>query len=146
MQYQQQIVIRAPVSSVFSFMDDVAREPDWQPGILEARKDPPGETTVGTRKQYVSEFMGRRIQNTYVTTAFDRDRQVTYETTPDSVLQAKVDLHFEPVEEGTRVTMAVRGKPSGPLRFVPQGILEGVFRKELESSLRLLRDLLETSS
>jgi len=143
MEYRHQVVIACPVSRVFAFMDDVTREREWQPGILEAEKIPPGETHVGTRKRYVSRFMGRRLENTYVTTLFEVDRRVSYETTSASALHAQVHLTFEPAGEGTRVIMAVRGKPSGPLRFVPTGILEAVFRKELGTSLDALRKILE---
>ena len=143
MEYQHRVVVNAPVSQVFAFMDDVAREAEWQPGIMEAHKEPAGETEVGTRKRYVSEFMGRRIENTYVTTVFQKDERVVYETTKNSVLQAKVELLFGATGGGTEVTMAVRGKPSGPLRFIPKGILEGVFRKELQTSLGLLKKILE---
>ena len=143
MRYQHQVVIATPVSLVFAYMDDVTREREWQPGIIEAHKEPPGETGVGTRKRYVSEFMGRRIENTYVTTRFEPNRRVVYETTPDSVLQAEVELRFEQTGGGTKVTMAVRGKATGPLRFIPKSVLEGVFRKELESSLSLLKKQLE---
>jgi carbon monoxide dehydrogenase subunit G len=124
-------------------MDDVTREAEWQPGIREASKEPAGDTTVGTRKRYVSEFMGRRIENVYVTRRFVPNEHVSYETTSESVLRAKVDLRFEPVGSGTRVTMAVAGKVTGVLKFLPKSVLEGVFRKELESSLRLLKDRLE---
>ena len=143
MRYQEQVEISSPVSRVFDYMDDVAREPEWQPSLVEASKEPSGPTAVGTRKRYVSEFMGRRIENTYLTTLFERNRRVVYETSPGSVLQAKVELSFEEVGAGTRVTMAVDGKAAGPLRFLPQGLLEGVFRKELQASLDLLRKNLE---
>jgi hypothetical protein len=124
-------------------MDDVSREPEWQPGIREATKEPPGPTSVGTRKRYVSEFLGRRIENVYVTKVFVPNEHVSYETTRDSVLRARVDLRFEVVGEGTSVTMAVDGKVSGALRLVPKSVLEGVFRKELETSLGLLKKRLE---
>lgn len=143
MQYEHQVVIARPVSVVFSYMDDVNREGEWQPSIIEAQKDPPGETAVGTRKRYISEFMGRRIENTYVTTLFEPSERVSYETTPDSVLRARVDLRFESVGAGTKVTMAFRGKLTGPLRFIPQGVLEGVYQKEMRSSLALLKERLE---
>ena len=143
MRYQEEVVISSPISRVFEYMDDVSREPEWQPSLVEASKEPLGPTAVGTRKRYVSEFMGRRIENTYVTTHFEPNRRVNYETSPGSVLQAKVELSFEEVGVGTRVTMAVEGKAAGPLRFIPQGLLEGVFRKELQASLDLLRRKLE---
>ena len=146
MKYRHRVVIESPISRVFAFMDNVEREPEWQPGIQEASKEPPGPTAVGTRKRYVSEFMGNRIVNTYVTKAYEMDRHVTYETTKDSVLRARVDLSFRTVDGGTEVTMAVTGKATGVLRFVPKTLLEGVFRKELESSLSLLKTKLEAAN
>ena len=143
MHYQHRVIIDAPLSRVFAYMDDVTREKEWQPAIVEASKEPQGPTAVGTRKRYESEFMGRHIVNTYVTTRFEPDSRVWYETTSDSVLRAKVELQFESTGTGTAVTMAVTGKATGPLRFIPTGILEGVFRKELEDSLRRLKEQLE---
>ena len=143
MQFEHQVVIASPISRVFTYMDDVSREREWQPSIVEAYKDPPGETALGTRKRYMSEFMGRRMENTYVTTLFEPNQRVSYETTPDSVLRAKVELSFEPVGAGTKVTMAFRGKLTGPLRFIPQSVLEGVYHKELKSTLALLKQRLE---
>jgi hypothetical protein len=143
--YQHSVLIDAPLPLVFAYMDDVSREHEWQPNIVEARKDPPGETGVGTRKSYVSEFMGKRIENTYVTVVFDPNRHVVYDTTPDSVLQARAELTFEEVGGSTRVTMAFEGKVSGPLRFVPKGVLEKLYQKELETTLGLLKTRLESS-
>jgi carbon monoxide dehydrogenase subunit G len=144
MKYQHQVVIHSPVSQVFAYMDDVEREKEWQPGIKKASKDPPGPTAVGTRKRYVSEFLGRPITNTYVTSAFEPNKRVVYETTSDSVLRARVELTFEPTDSGTSVTMEVQAKPTGVLRFIPQAILESTARKELEGSMALLKGKLET--
>ncbi len=143
MKYRHRVAIRSPVSEVFSYMDDVEREREWQPGIKEATKEPPGPTAVGTRKRYVSEFLGRPISNTYVTSVFEPDRRVVYETTADSVLKARVELTFEALESGTRVTMEVQAKPTGVLRFIPRSILEATARKELEASMVLLKNNLE---
>ncbi len=126
-------------------MDDVEREREWQPGIQEASKDPPGPTAVGTRKRYLSEFLGRPIRNTYMVALFEPDRRVVYETTPDSVLRARVELTFEAVGSGTTVIMEVQAKPTGVLRFIPQAMLETAARKELEESMALLKKQLETT-
>lgn len=125
-------------------MDDVTREREWQPNILEASKEPPGETGVGTRKRYVSRFLGKRIENTYVTKVFETNRRVVYETTSDSVLQARVELLWNPVGTGTRVTMSLEGKVGGVLRFIPGRVLDATYRKELESTLALLKERLES--
>jgi carbon monoxide dehydrogenase subunit G len=143
MKYQHQVVIDSPVTRVFAYMDDVDREREWQPSIQEAHKDPPGDTAVGTRKRYVSEFLGRRIENTYVTQVFELDQRVVYETTSDSVMRARAELGFEPAGSGTQVTMTVDAKPTGILRFIPRTLLEGTARNELETSLGLLKKQLE---
>jgi carbon monoxide dehydrogenase subunit G len=145
MHLEHEIVIQRPVSDVFAYMDDVNREREWQPGILDARKEPPGPTVVGTRKSYASEFMGKRIENVYVTRVFEPNHHVVYETTPESVLQARAELRWETAGSGTRVTMRFDGKVGGPLRFVPQRVLEGVYRKELEKTLGLLKVRMESS-
>ena len=144
MRYRNQVFIDCPVSEVFAYMDDVEQEKDWQPGIKEASKDPLGETAVGTRKRYVSEFLGRPVRNTYVTSAFELDKRVVYETTSDSVMKARMEITFEAEGSGTRVTMEIQAKPTGVLRFIPQAILEGTAGKELEKSLALLKKELES--
>lgn len=143
MRFEHEIIIQRPIADVFSYMDDVSREREWQPGILDARKDPSGPTMIGTRKQYVSEFLGRRIENTYVTRVFEPNEHAVYETTSGSALQARAELRWEPAGSGTRVTMSFEGKVRGPLRFVPQRILEAAYQKELEKTLGFLKARLE---
>lgn len=141
--YEQSIVIARPVADVYAYMDDIAQERDWQPQLVEAEQTPPGPSAVGTRKRYVSEFMGKRLENTYVVTVCEPGRHLVAETTDGSMLDARSDLRWEPVEGGTRVTMALEGRPAGPLRFVPPRMLEKVFTKEVEGALARLRERLE---
>ena len=141
--HEQSIVIRRPVAEVFTYMDDISREREWQPQLLEADQTPPGPTAVGSRKRYVSEFMGIRLENTYVVKVYEPNRRLVCESTPDSILNATSDLRWEEAEGGTRVTMALEGKPSGALRFVPGRMLEATFEKEVRTTLARLKDQLE---
>ena len=143
MKYQHQVLIQRYVPDVFAYMDDVSREPEWQPNLVEASQDPPGPTAVGTRKRYASQFMGKRIENTYVTTVYEPPSRIVYESTPDSVLQATVEVRFDDVSGATRVTMALEGKVAGVLRFVPGKVLEAAYKSELETTLGLLKKSLE---
>ena len=56
---------------------------------------------------------------------------------------ARVELIFQEEGSGTRVTMEVQSKPTGVLRFIPQAILEGTARKEMERSFALSKKELE---
>ena len=140
---QYAIVIDRPVADVFAYMDDVDREHEWQPNLREAEQIPPGPTAVGTRKRYVSDFMGKRVENTYEVIELEAGRRVVYRTTRDSSIDATSEVICEPVPGGTRVTMFVEGKPTGLLRFVPKKLMEKVYQEELAASLKQLKARLE---
>lgn len=141
--YEQSIFIARPTAEVFAYMDDLEREREWQPQLLEAEQTPPGPTAVGTRKRYVSEFMGKRILNTYVVCVYVPNRRIVCETTKDSVLAATSDVRWDDEEGGTRLTMTLEGSPCGSFRFVPAAMLERAFAKEVNGALDRLKERLE---
>ncbi len=145
MQDEVTIVIECPPARVFAFMDDVSREGEWQPNLVEATQTPPGPTRLGSRKSYASQFMGRRVENTYEVVVWQPDERVVYQTTPESALQAAVEVTFEAIGASTQVTMRVDGTVGGPLKLVPKRLLERAQRKELEASLERLKTILEAS-
>ena len=137
------IVIECAPAEVFSYVDDVTREHEWQPNLESAEQEPAGETRVGTRKRYVSTFMGRETKNTYAVTELEPGRRIVCETTGDSTIEARSEVVCESEGSGTRVTMHIEGKPKGALRFVPRQVLEAAYREELESTLARLKEQLE---
>lgn len=137
------IYIRRPPSQVYQYMDDVSREGEWQPNLRSASQDPHGPSRVGTRKRYVSEFLGREIENTYVIVEVDPGRRVVSETTPDSAAEVTTEVTWDPEDSGTRVTMSVEGRPRGFMKLMPRGMLEAAYRKELSASLQRLKERLE---
>ena len=141
--HEQSIVIRRPLAEVFAYMDDVSLEREWQPHLLAAEQTPPGPTTVGSRRRYVSEFLGKRLENTYVVQLYEPETRIQLETTPDSVVQATTDIRWDAEGAATRVTMRLEGKPKGALRFVPRAMLEATFEKEVRTTLELLKEVLE---
>jgi hypothetical protein len=142
----ERILIRRPRLEVAAYMDDVTRESEWQPALLEASQDPPGPTGVGTRKRYVSEFLGRRVTNTYVATAVEPGRRVAYETTRDSTVRATMVVAWDDADGGTRVTLTMDGKATGVLRFVPRAMLEEAWQRQLRATLERLKERLEAAA
>jgi carbon monoxide dehydrogenase subunit G len=142
--HEQSITIRRPVAEVFAYMDDISRETEWQSQLVEAHQSPAGPTAVGTRKRYVSQFLGKRLENTYVVEVYEPDRRVVCRSTPDSVLNATTELLWEDVGGETRITMSLDGAASGPLRFVPAAMLEATFEKEVRTTLARLKERLES--
>jgi uncharacterized membrane protein len=139
------IVIRRPPDEVFDYMDDVSREHEWQPNLRSAEQVPQGPTAVGTRKKYISGFMGRDVRNTYVVAELDPGRRIVYQTEKGSAIEARSEVRCEPNGSGTRVTMFLEGKPKGFLKLVPQRALELAYRGELEGTLQRVKDRLEAA-
>ena len=143
LEYKETIVIRRPVADVFQFMQDLQREHEWQPNLLKASQDPEGVSGVGTTRHYVSEFLGKQFQNTYVYTVYDPNQRVVYESTSKSDTQATSEILWKAVEGGTQVTLRVAAETSGLLRFVPRSLVTSVGKRELGESLNRLKNLLE---
>jgi len=141
--HEASIFIRRPVPDVFAYMDDISREVEWQSSLVEAMQTPPGPTAVGTRKRYVSEFMGKKIVNTYVVEVYEPNRRIVATTTDDSILKATSDLRWTDEEGGTRVTMGLEGSAAGPLRFLPASLIEATFEREVKTTLSRLKECLE---
>lgn len=141
--HEHSVVIARPLDHVFGYMSDVGREPEWQPRLVEAEQTPPGPPAIGSRRRYVSEFLGKRVVNTYVVTDYEPKRRLVCESTRDSVVRATSEIRWQETGDGTRVTMTFDGTASGPLRFVPKPLLEATFDREVHTALRRLKERLE---
>lgn len=138
------IVIHRRPRDVFAYMDDVSREHEWQPSLESAGQEPEGPTRVGTRKRYVSTFMGRRVDNTYVVVELDPGRKIVCRTTADSAADVRSEVLCEEEGGATRVTMTVDGRPRGALRMIPGKALRAVYRDQLDETLERLKRVLES--
>ncbi len=143
LRYSDSVLIQRPVADVFDYMDDVGRENEWQPNLQSAKQEPPVATAVGTRRHYVSGFLGREIKNSYEVTVLEPNRLVRLESLPGSTVSATNEIRWAGEGTGTRVTMTVEGKPKGALRFVPDAVIEAAFRSHMKDSLSLLKQRLE---
>lgn len=136
------VIDRSPVE-VFYFMDDVAREPEWQPGLRLAEQSPPGPSRPGTRKRYVSDFMGREVENTHVVTEVVPGRRLVTETTPDSAIDGRYEIEIDPEGVGARVSLTFEGRPRGRAAALGSRVLERTYAKELRASLERLKAVIE---
>ena len=140
---ERSVTIARSVPDVFSYMDDVDREHEWQPNLRAASQEPRGPVGVGTLKRYTSVFMKQERHNVYRVTAHEMYVRVVYESTPESATQATAEVRWEQVPEGTRVTMSIDAAPGRAMKLVPGKALESATTKELERMLRLLKEVLE---
>ena len=141
---ERSVTIQRSVPEVFSYMDDVRREKEWQPNLIEAVQEPPGPTGVGTRRRYRSTFLQREVVNEYRCTVYEMYVRVVYESTPESALQATAEFRWEPVGAHTRVIACIDASPGGVLKLIPKPVLEKASLRELEVMLENLKRVLES--
>jgi len=140
---EHRVVIARPVEVVFAYMQDLSREHEWQPSILEARQLTAGPIQLGSHRRYVSLSFGRRIVSTYVVTAFHPNQQVVYETADDASIWSRWHITYAPLGETTEVAMRVEANISGFLRLLPTPVLTSTASYELTATLRRLKTQLE---
>ena len=140
---ERSVLIRRPVPEVFSYMDDIDREREWQPNLRSAEQEPVGPVGVGTVKRYTSEFLKKEVRNAYRCTAYEMYVRTVYESTADSAVEATAEIRWEPVPEGTKVTWRIDAAPRGALRLMPRAVLEKASVHELEETLARLKAELE---
>ncbi len=143
LEYESSTTIARPPTEVFEYMQDIEREREWQPNLREAEQTPAGEPGVGTRRRYVSEFMGKRFENVYINTIYEPNRRVAYKSAPESDTQAEGEISWEAVEGGTHVTMRFKAEVSGLLRFIPKALVTSAAQKELGDALARVKTRLE---
>src|SRR5262245_8632566 len=95
-------VIGCPVEEVFAVVQDVAKTPLWNPGLLEVRRTSEGPLGVGATMVYVGSFVGRRYESPVVCTGLAENKQLVTATT-GGPFELEVDQMLEPAGAGTKL-------------------------------------------
>lgn len=136
---ENSISIAAPAETVFDYVTDVRREPEWNPQLREAAKLTPGPVGAGTR--YRVRF-GRGVGAAIVeNTAFDRPRGWSAVST-----SRRLDVRFSGqvtgLPGGCQLTVRNELSPRGALRvFSP--VLRGVLRRSWDQDLAAIKAIIE---
>ena len=135
-------VIARPVPEVAAYAGDPTNAPEWYVNIrsVEWRTEPP--VRVGSRMDFVAQFLGRRIAYTYEVTELVPDRRLVMETA-QGPFPMRTTYAWEPVEGGTRMTLHNTGEPSGFARFGAP-VLEKAMTRATSKDLARLKALLES--
>jgi uncharacterized protein YndB with AHSA1/START domain len=96
------IVINRPVGQVFAAMTDTKNQPQWDPGLLEARLTPDGPVSVGTKITEVRKFMGRTSENTGEVIEFEPNARITRKSV-DIPMTVVGTVTFAATSKGTKV-------------------------------------------
>lgn len=138
---ERSMTFNLPVETVFAYVTDPETSSKWQNGVEAVEYD--GEQKAGSRYTEVRKFMGREMRTTLEITAMQTN-QLWAAKTLSGPVPYQVQVTFEAVPEGTKMTTVVEAEPKGFFKLA-----ESAVRKQLETSLeednQTLKTLLQAS-
>jgi uncharacterized membrane protein len=139
------VVINKTVEEVFSYMDDIAKEHEWQPYLEDWEQSPdPNQNGGGTVRRYENRYMGRSFTNVYQIVEYEPNKKVMYQSTPEAVVQAEGGTLWEPSNGGTQVTFIFKPELGDFWGYVPKPIVRRIYMRTLNNNMRRLKKVLES--
>ena len=131
-------------ADVAAFAMDVAREPEWIGGVIEARQLGDGPPGKGTRVARTAKFLGRRIEYVNEIIEYEEGARLRMKSVAGP-FPMEICYEFEDAEDGTLARIRVEGEASGFFRLASP-LLAPMVRRSVHRDLRTLKGLLERSA
>ena len=139
---QVETTIERPVARVARFAGDPSNAPRWYSNIRSVVWRTPQPLVVGSRLDFVAQFLGRRLAYTYEVVELDPEHRLVMRTA-DGPFPMETTYTWEATPTGgTRMTLRNRGTPSGFSRIAAP-LLEQAMKRATTKDLARLTSLLE---
>jgi uncharacterized protein YndB with AHSA1/START domain len=139
---QVETVIDSPPEQVVLFAGDPTNAPRWYANIRSINWQTPPPVAVGSRMDFVAQFLGRRLAYTYEVVELEPARRLVMRTA-DGPFPMETTYTWEPVMTGkTRMTLRNRGNPSRFSRLAAP-MLERAMRRVTTKDLARLKAIME---
>jgi hypothetical protein len=136
-------VIDRSVAEVAAYAGDPTNAPEWYANIrsIEWRTPPP--LGVGSRLDFVAQFLGRRLVYTYEVIELLPGRRLVMRTA-QGPFPMETTYAWEPVDDTrTKMSLRNRGNPSGFAR-ITEPVMAAAVRRANQKDLARLKQLLES--
>lgn len=140
---QVEITIDRPVGVVAAFAGDPSNATDWYANISSVIWRTPAPVAVGSRLDFVAQFLGRRLAYTYEVVELEPERRLVMRTADGPFPMETAYTWTEASEGRTLMTLRNRGNPAGFAR-VAAPIMELAMRRATNKDLARLKELLES--
>ena len=134
--------IAAPISMVAAFASDPDNAPRWYVNIKSVSWQTPHPLVIGSRFEFVAQFLGRRLEYVYQVAEYVPGRRLVMHTA-DGPFPMQTTYEWEPTPTGSRMTLRNRGTPSGFSRIVSP-FMSAAMRRANHKDLAALKALLES--
>jgi len=136
------IIIHRPVTTVFTYIADLQKGPQWQTGLLEVRQTDQSPIKVGTQFTSVRKFMGRKLETNVEVVTYELNSKLDIRSTSGPV-PFEQWYFFEPTAEGTRLTSKIQ-LHTGGLFGLAEPLIAASANREMEAAFGDLKGLLES--
>jgi len=138
------LVINRPVADVFAFVANLENLPKWDTDFQEAKRVTSTPDGIGATYQCLLKYPGGKTATQKVeTTEYTENKKITYESEPTKIAKARVNIRFEHVAEGTKITSLLQPEFYGLFRLL-EPLMTGAIHKSHTAHLNNLKPLLET--
>jgi len=133
--------IERPPTVVAAYASDPTNAPEWYANIRSVVWRTPPPVAVGSRVDFVAQFLGRRLAYTYEVVELVPNQRMVMRTA-DGPFPMETTYTWLAEDRGTRMTLRNRGAPSG-LGKVAAPVLRAAMRRATTKDLARLKALLE---
>jgi ligand-binding SRPBCC domain-containing protein len=138
-----EIEIDRPRAEVAAYASDPDNATARYQNIKSVEWKSPKPLAVGSKIDFVAEFLGRRLAYTYEVRAFDPGERFVMSTAQGPFPMETTYIWEDTGSAGTRMVLRNRGQPAGLSRLVAP-ILASAVRRANRKDLALLKATLET--
>ncbi len=140
----ESIFIRAPVEKVFGYVVDPIHGPKYHPNVVDQSNITSHAGEVGQKWDWKVSVIGVTLHGHSEVLEMIPNKRWVMNITGDAT--SKRIYTFEPVNEGTRLTVEVAETiVHGPLAKLAQSVADGIHQINMHQALENLKKILESS-
>jgi uncharacterized membrane protein len=136
-------VIERPVDEVAAYAGDPSNAPEWYANIRSVQWQTPPPVAVGSRMEFVAQFLGRRLAYTYEVSELEVGERLVMRTA-QGPFPMETTYEWSPVSGGTLMRLRNKGQPAGFGRMAAPMMASAV-RRNTTKDLARLKQLLESA-
>jgi uncharacterized membrane protein len=137
-----EIEIERPRSEVASYAADPTNATAWYENIRSVGLETPPPLGVGSRVQFVAQFLGRRLAYTYEIAEYTPGERLVMRTADGPFAMETTYTWADTGSDRTRMTLRNRGEPAGFSKLVAP-LMAPAMRRANRKDLSRLKKILE---
>lgn len=140
-----EIIIDRPAAEVAAYAGDPSNAPTWYANIKSIEWQTPPPLHVGSKLDFVAQFLGRRLAYTYEVVELNLDQKLVMRTA-QGPFPMETTYTWEPLGASrTRMTLRNRGQATGFAKITSPA-MAGAVRRANRKDLARLKALMERPS